>query len=303
MTENFATTAIIREDATGPAGLVAGPFMVASNSLLLGRETLSSISRRDFWRALTETVPVLSGFSIGWECDVGNCETTELIFDALADPGRGTDEAGLRTWLLGRPDDVRRFDFIIDPVEGGHFEALGCAIQSAQLVMERGRIASWMTRWVGRSLTTEDSEPTATNQDNSAFAAAPTVEIAFSEFDGIPVFAGAISFSRRIDPAHYGTDSIATKWKGDQAVDVIGRCACRVSVDDFADMMMGEVIESGVTITLTAGDRVRVITIPSCRLEVGERTMVGEGLYEHVVQFAVVRSEGEDILSFTSEEP
>lgn len=301
MTENFATSVIVGEDITGPAGLVAGPFLVSSISLLLGREAITSLQSRDFWRAVTNTVPILSQYQIGWEFDLGDSDVTELVFDALADPARGDDTAGVRTWKLGRPDDVRRFDFILDPVEGGHFEARECAIASAQFVFERGRIATCLTRWVARHFTTEDSAPTATNADNTTFAAAPTVEV---EIDGLPaqVFSGALSFTRVIEPAQFAATGRASQWVGEQAVDVLGRLACRFSDEEYATLMSGQVIEAEMVIRIVAGDRTREITMPAVRMEVGERTFVGEGTYEHLIQFAVVRTEGEEIAVLTSTE-
>lgn len=301
MTENFATSVIIAEDVTGPSGLVAGPFLVNSIGFLLGREAITNLQRRDFWRAITTTVPILSQYQIGWEFDFGDSDVPEAIFDALADPERGTEASGVRTWKLGRPDDVRRFDFIIDPVEGGHFEARECAIASAQFVFERGRIATCLTRWVARFLTTDDSAPTATNADNTTFAAAPTVEV---EIDGLParVFSGALDLSRTIEPAQFDANGRASQWTGRQTVDVLGRLACRFSEEEFANLVTGEVIESEMVIRITAGTRVREISMSTVRMEVGERTFVGEGTYEHLIQFAVVRSEGQEIATITSQD-
>jgi len=301
MTENFATTLIVEEDATGPAGLVAGPFMVNSISALLGREALTSLQSRDFWRAVTKTVPILSTFALGWEFDVGDSECTEIIFDALADPTRGDDTAGVRTWRMGRPDDIRRFNFIIDPVEGGHFELRAAALRSAQFAIERGRLATCLTQWVGRELTTDDSAPSSTAASNTRFASAPTCTITLDGWD-IPVFSGAIAFNRDVQPAQFDLNNVASKWTGEQSVDVLGRINTRLSSGNFASLMRGGVIEKAITVTMTAGARVRVIELPVCRLEVSERTLVGEGTYEHLVQFAVVRSEGADIMTATSED-
>lgn len=300
MTENFATSLIIGEDASGPAGLVAGPFMVYGVSALLTREVATMLERRDFWRGMTVNEPVISMFSAGWEFDVGDGIALDLVLDALADPDRGTDVAGVRTWKFGRPDDVRRFDLIFDPVEGGHYELRGSAVISAQLVMERGRLVTCVTQWVGRSLTTEDSAPSFTSGDNAAFAAAPTVTVDIGGEDW-PVFAGAISFNRPLSPAQLDLDSVATKWTGRQTVDIVGRLLCRTSVSNFGSLIRGNVVNKELTFTIECEGRTRTLTIPAARLEMAERTMIGEGTYEYVVEFAALRLEGEDLMTATSE--
>lgn len=301
MTENFATSLEVREDATGPAGLIAGPYRLDATSALLGRETLTSIQRRDFWRAVTKTLPIISAHGLGWEFDVGDCDSLELVLDAMADPGRSTDSAGVRTWRFGRPESIRRFDFIIDPVEAGHFELLRAGCQSAQIIMERGRLASCVTRWGGQELSTTDTSTDSTPLQNQTFAAAPTCTIEIEDFTG-PVFSGALLLQRDIEPAGYDETGVASGFKGQSVVDILGRLACRASTADFADMMAGDVLERSVVITMTAGTRRRVLTMPACRLEVGERQLIGQGTYEHLIEFAVIRTTDQDCLSVTSEE-
>lgn len=301
MTENFATDLAIREDATGPAGLIAGPYRVNAVSALLQREMLTGTERRDVWRAITHRVVALSGHSLGWEFDVGDADTLELVIDSLADPGRATDLAGVRTWPMGRPTSVRRFDFIIDPVEGGHFELLRAACVSAQIGIERGRVATCLTRWAGQDLSTADTATEPDDLYSVEFANAATCTIDVEGVTG-KVFAGAIAFDRDIQPAGYRETGGATGWKGSGTVDVLGRIACRLDTDDFADLMIGTILDREIIITMQAGARARTITLPSCRIMLAQRTFIGEGTYEHQFEFAVVRSEDQDVAVFTSED-
>jgi len=299
MTENFATSLIVRADAIGPQGIIAGPYLVNGSNALLSRTTETSLDRRDLWRSITERVPVMSRHQLGWEFEVGDSDVFELVADALADPGRSTDAAGVRTWRIGRPDDVTRWDFIMDPVEGGHFELLAAACSSAQLVIERGRIASVSTQWQGRSLVTNDSNPEATEADNTQMAGSLSCYVAIGGMIA-PVFSGAVSFTREISAAQYNMQNVATRWTGRQVVDVLGRLVCRVPSDNFATMMRGGVIERSITITLDAGSRRRVITIPAARMQILTRGVINAGTYEHVIEFASVRITGQDLATITS---
>jgi hypothetical protein len=299
MTENFATSLIVAEDDTGPAGVITGPFSVRGTSALLTRQTQTAISRRDMWRAVTHQIPILSRHQIGWEFESSDSETTELLFDALGDPGRTTDVAGLRTWSLGQPNDVRRYNFVTDPVEGGHFELRGAACVEAQVVVDRGRLATWTTQWIGRQLTTEDSDPTATDASGDVFGGALQAQVEFSDIEAT-VLSCAVAFTRDITPAQYDLDNIATQWVGRHAVDAVGRIICRLPFGDYAELILGDIIETDLTISLTTGDKLRQIILPAVRLQANTRALVSAGTYEYSVEFVAVREYDSPVAYLTS---
>lgn len=300
MTENFATSLIVTEDTAGPAGVVAGPYSMRGTNVLLTRRPITVIQRRDPWRSVTHQVPILSRHQLGWEFEVSDAETTELIFDALADPDRTTDVSGLRTWNLGQPGDVRRFDFALDPVEGGHFELRAAALIEAQLVMDRGRLATWTTQWLGRELTTDDSEPVATDQSGINFGGSLDVQIEFDDIEAT-IMSGAIAFTRNIEPAQYDDRNMATQWTGRHSVDVVGRIVCRLPFGDYAEMMVGKLIETGITVSFASGNKERQIILPAVRMQTTNRAFISQGTYEYSVDFVAVREVGQSVAVLTSE--
>lgn len=301
MTENFATSLIVAEDATGPAGAVAGPFSIRGTNVLLSRRPITAIQRRDAWRSVTHQLPVISSHQLGWEFEISGSDATEIVFDALADPGSSTLVGGLRSWQLGQPSDVRRFDFVLDPVEGGHFELRGAACTEAQLVMDRGRLATWTTQWVGRQLTTDDSEPTATDASGANFGGAIDVQIAFADIEAV-IMSGAVAFTRDLAPAQYGTDNVAKQWTGRHSVDVVGRLICRIPNADYAELVVGRLIDTAATIQINCGQRERMIELPAIRLQATNRAFISQGTYEYSIDFVAVRTVNEPVASFTSED-
>jgi hypothetical protein len=299
MTENFATQLIIRRDPTGPEGLITGPYLVSGINALVSRVTETSIQKRDFWRAMTQNTPVISRHRVGWEFEVGDSQVFDTVMDALADPGRSSVESGAKVWRFGRPLDVARFDFLIDPVEGGHFEALGCACSSAQLVMDRGRIGIMTTQWVARQLSTDDTSLGFASEDNSAFAAAPDFDIVIGDIE-TTIMSAAIAFNRPIEAAQFVLEGVATEWTGSQSLDILGRFVCRLPSGNFGSLLQGGIIDAPLTISFTAGARQRIIDIPAVRMQTTSRTFVTQGTYEYLIEFASIKIEGQDLATITS---
>lgn len=299
MIENFFSTLAIGGAAGSPAGLMDGPYGIQASNGLIRTEAVETLTRKDPWRSSVESLPVLVMPTFAWACDVGDGDASDIILDAMGDPGRGDDTAGTRTWKIGRADDVRRFDVAAAPTEGGDIRVLGAALNSAQLVIERGRIASWSTEWVGRQI--DDTTPvwTPTDLENTTYATAPTTTITL-DGETLRIFSGAINVGRGIRAANFSEAGVAGAWTGDLAFDIVGRMALRLEESDFLAAMQGEILTREIVITMTAGTRVRTFTLPKCACELRERRLVGPGTYEHLVDFAVLREEGAEIMTVTS---
>lgn len=301
LTENFRSVIQARQ-GTGPAGLMTGTYALTASQVKLSRKALSSMMVRDPWRSTAANLPILSSKSMALAFDVSDGENCELMFDAMGDPGRATDVAGTRTWKVGRPSDVRRFDFALLPVEGGDLELREAALVQAQIVLERGRMLSCFTEWQGRELTTDHDAWTATDIGGTNYAGALDATVDFDGESG-PVFAFAISVNRDLRAANFTLAGVAQNWKGSLTPDVVGRIIVRTDAAEFAAMMMGGTYEKEITVTLTAGAKVRTITLPRCICEVGERQLIARGTYEHVLEFALLREAGQDALTITSTTP
>jgi len=301
MSENFRSAIEVRQ-GTGPAGLMTGTYAMTTSLVKLARRALTGIMVRDPWRSTAANQPILSGKSLAVAFDVSDGENCELMFDALGDPGRGTDVAGTRTWKVGRPSDVRRFDFALLPVEGGNLELREAALVQAQLVIERGRMVTCFTEWEGRQLIDDHDAWTTTDIGGVNYAGALDATVDFDGEAG-PVFSAALSVSRDLRAANYTLAGVARNWKGSLTPDVVGRIAVRTTAADFASMMMGETFERAITLTITAGAKVRTLTLPRCICEAGERQLVARGTYEHVLEFALLRESGQDALTVTTTTP
>lgn len=302
MTENFATTIVIGEDTSGPAGVLTGPVAVLGTNAVIRTRPITTMTRKDPWRSSAEAIPIISAPFVGWACDVGNSHASDLILEAMGDPGRSETDGPEITWKVGRASDVRRFDFHAALVEGGDMLVREAALASAQLVVERGRIANWITEWVGRRTGEGVPEWTPEDYTNTEYATAATTTVTVDD-EELPVFSVALQISRAIKAANFTEAGRASAWEGSLAFDVIGRAALRLDSADALDALQGGILTRAIEITILAGNRTRVITIPKCACEIRERRLVGPGTYEHLMDFAVLREEGQDLITITSSTP
>lgn len=302
MTENFLTTIALSESTGSPAGLLAGPYQVQGTNALVRTEAISTLTRKDPWRATKESTPLLAAPGFAWACDVGDGQASDVILDAIGDPGRSEEAGNLRTWRVGRASEARRFDFHADAVGGGDILVQNAALVSAQLVIERGAIANWTTNWAGRSIAAEDPAWTVEELQNTEYATAVTTTITIDD-EELRIFSAAIQIDRRIRAANFGEDGIARNWAGSPAFDVVGRVALRLEASDFLGAMTGQILERAIAITMVAGDRTRTLTLAKCACEIPDHRLIGQGTYEHLMDFAVIREEGQDVLTITSETP
>lgn len=301
MIENYATELAIQQATGSPAGLMTGAYRIHGTNAMVRTQAIASLTRKDPWRSSADTIPILIEPAVAWACDVGDQDATEVIFDALGDPTRATDVAGVRTWRLGRASSVRRFDFHAATTEGANVRVKDMGLTSAQLVIERGNIANWMTEWAGWSIDDTDPAWTTTDLGNETYATAPTTIVTI-DGAGYKVFAAAVSISRPMVPANFSQAGSAQAWAGGLAFDVVGRLALRFDPGDFEDLIQGEIQTREIVIEMTAGSRVRTLALPSCAVEMRDRRLIGPGTYEHLVDFAVLREEGQDVMTMTSEE-
>lgn len=299
MTENFATLLQIQADPDGPAGLLDGPYQIDSVQAAVRRSERVGVTRQDPWRALAVSRPLLVTPEIAWNHEIGDSIAHDLIWDALGDPGRGDLTGSTRTWRIGRPDGVRRFDFVAQLVEGGALVIGGAACSTCQIAIERGRIVTAMTEWVGRSLSTTDPAWDPELLANENFATSLISSVNFDDLE-IPIFSAGITISRDIQAANLDLDGTARSWRGTLAVDILGRLALRLDSSDHLDLLLGQVQHRAITLTLVAGARTRTIELPRCAVECTERRLVERGQYEHVIEFAVLRDSDQDLAIVTS---
>lgn len=286
MTELFRTTVEIRP-GNGPAGLLAGEWMVNGTGVSMDRQGLTSITIRDPWRRLAVSRPVISALSLGWMLEMGDSDTFELLVDAIADPGRATDLAGVRRWEIGRAEEPTRWDFALMPVEGGDCELREAALKRLQVVVDRNALIGVSTEWVAREvgdLTAWDSTALA----NETLAGSLDVEVTI-EGESLPVFAFALGISRDIAPAHFDLEGRARAWKGTLAPDAVGRVVTRLEANQAQSLAAGATVSREIVVSITAGARRRTITLPNALCEITRRELVGVGTYEHSVDFLITR--------------
>jgi hypothetical protein len=302
MSENFLSTLSIKEAASSPAGLLAGPYQIHGSNSLIRTRPITTLTRKDPWRSSAESLPVLVEPSFAWACDVGDSIASDIILDAMGDPTRSTEAGNTRTWKIGRADDVRRFDVWGEPVEGGDIRVTDAGLSTAQLVIERGRIASWVTDWVGWQILGTAPAWTPEELTNTTYATAVTTTVTV-DGETLRVFSGAVNIGRQLQAANFSQDGAASVWAGALAFDVVGRLALRLEASDAIAALQGQILTREIVIEMVAGTRTRTITLPKCSCEIRERRLHSQGTYEHILDFAVLREEGEDVMTVTSTTP
>ncbi len=292
--ENWRSTIDI--DPAGAEGAIDTTQRMRVTGAAASRSALADIRIRDPLRRITDVRPVLHAWDATVSLEVSRLNQLRVVLDGLG------QYLAADVWQVDGSADPNRFHIVGTGVDGIVCNLRDCLLTDASFVIERRSVVAIDTNW---SAAARSAETVAEGYSDEEISLAVPAECAVTiDGEDFPVFAGSVMFEREARPAGFSSAGVASALLGNITPDAVGRLVCQLDEATYeaavASTMSGPL---ALRIGPLPGGMELVIDVPAVQYEVASRRLVGEELYEHVVEFAALGTPGAKLCTISLETP
>ncbi len=271
-------------------GAAGGPERrhVTRSRVAVSRQILEAIQRRDPRRNVSSTRPVFSTYGISWDLPFSqDAGSLAMILAHVCDPG--TNEIGHAGRLLQTTASAALAD-------GSEWQFDGGILKDFQIVVDPRQPVGLSTVWQFGKLTETPFPDEPILRTRSGEQAGPQHCSITLGTTPCVTFAGTLAFSREAVPAHFGLDGYAQSFRGQIAMDLVGRMTVRLA-DGFP--VLSDRFADSFQMRIAVGERALLIDVPQASFQSSNRRVVSSSLTDYTVEMLAVKGPDHPLATLT----